>query len=486
MSIIKAQFIQDVADNLSMAALTPSVCRSLQPVIENQLRHIIQLSVKFQKRGKSSILTVKDLNLALSASGLEQVYGFPSAVQLNTNCSDKVSSIVIEDSKVSLAEFARNPLPKCPLLPDLSMHWLAIDGIQPAIPENPLIIQEELNKSPILLPKEMQYFFAKVTGILLSDDSTALMVAYTCLENDSGLQELLPYLSRFIYSQVKACTRQLPILINIMRATRALVGNKFIHLDTHLQQLMPALFTCVVGGRLSSEPNEDHWSLREMAAMIISSVCRKFSDAFPDLLPRVCRTYLEALSAEKSLQTIYGGLIGLFYLGQNVIKNVLLPNIAFLIQKLQISNIEYSSTSNTSSSSRSSGQRTSNSSTNGIPVSIKRSHSKGPTSSGTSIPPHSNIELVASLEFKNCRLLLARILGKYMSKALRTCAFDAEVELGLTSLLLTDNTISQLQKRRKFVRTSVTQLINSLELAEVLVPYYASSSRNSSHCRLFI
>lgn len=42
----------------------------------------------------------------------------------------------------------------------------------------------------------------------------------------------------------------------LYRAIRAMLGNPGVDLEFHLQQLMPALFTCVVAAKLSSSPNE--------------------------------------------------------------------------------------------------------------------------------------------------------------------------------------------------------------------------------------
>jgi hypothetical protein len=44
----------------------------------------------------------------------------------------------------------------CPLKPEISLHWLAVNGHQPLIAENPSIISAEAEEQPHSLPKEMQ------------------------------------------------------------------------------------------------------------------------------------------------------------------------------------------------------------------------------------------------------------------------------------------------------------------------------------------
>jgi hypothetical protein len=43
----------------------------------------------------------------------------------------------LEDEELDFDKVLNMPLPKLPLEVNLTGHWLAIDGVQPAIPENP-------------------------------------------------------------------------------------------------------------------------------------------------------------------------------------------------------------------------------------------------------------------------------------------------------------------------------------------------------------
>lgn len=42
-----------------------------------------------------------------------------------------------QEPPLDLADVAQAPLPPAPLAPSLSLHWLAVEGTQPNVPQNP-------------------------------------------------------------------------------------------------------------------------------------------------------------------------------------------------------------------------------------------------------------------------------------------------------------------------------------------------------------
>lgn len=66
-------------------------------------------------------------------------------------------------------EFTKRIIPKVPQAPNLVLHWLVVGGCQPIVAENPSRIDEAWeNSEVVLLPKEMQSLFARVSGIIAS------------------------------------------------------------------------------------------------------------------------------------------------------------------------------------------------------------------------------------------------------------------------------------------------------------------------------
>jgi hypothetical protein len=84
------------------------------------------------------------------------------------------------------AEFLQYSVPLAfPLKPSLSLHWLAVNGVQPAISENPSFTESEPDGQRLQLPKELQVglssviftlflflyllvFFSRITGIIVN------------------------------------------------------------------------------------------------------------------------------------------------------------------------------------------------------------------------------------------------------------------------------------------------------------------------------
>jgi hypothetical protein len=53
-------------------------------------------------------------------------------------------------------DFATASLPPCPLKPSINLHWLAVNGVQPSIAENPTVVESDAEQQPTSLPKELQ------------------------------------------------------------------------------------------------------------------------------------------------------------------------------------------------------------------------------------------------------------------------------------------------------------------------------------------
>jgi len=206
------------------------------------------------------------------------------------------------------------------------------------VPENPRLLASAEQQAQLQLPKEMRQFYYRVTSILLSADveDRTCRAVLAALRSDSGLQELLPHLSQFVLREVKANTRSLRVLRALMGAVDALWSNPALAVEFHLQQMLPAAFTCVIASRLSATPYEDHWTLRAQSAATIARVLRKFRSLFPDLQARVCRTYLDALDDDKALPTTCGGVLGLAALGPEVVRALLLPRAQVLVARLDV------------------------------------------------------------------------------------------------------------------------------------------------------
>lgn len=88
---------------------------------------------------------------------------------------------------------------------------------------------------------------------------------------------------------------------------RSLLQNEQLALDNYLQQIIPVILTCVVAKELGSCPEDDHWAVRDLAAVTMGLLLEKFSATYPELLSRVSSQLFRGfLDPAKPLTTHYG------------------------------------------------------------------------------------------------------------------------------------------------------------------------------------
>jgi hypothetical protein len=75
MAGLSDSWLQDVASSLRLPPLSPSFVHTMLPVIELQLRRVLQQAHKFQRRSKAPVLTVDHINLVLTTNRFEPIYG---------------------------------------------------------------------------------------------------------------------------------------------------------------------------------------------------------------------------------------------------------------------------------------------------------------------------------------------------------------------------------------------------------------------------
>ena len=260
-------------------------------------------------------------------------------------------------------------------MPEVCLHWLAIDGVQPHIPQNPHVVVYDSSADTSGLPREIAFFYSKLTKLVLSaspSKSSGRCVREACglLRHDRGLQSLVSYLCRFIFVQTQRNLRSVHILHAIIQVIQSLVLNSDLCLESCLHQLLPPLVSCIVGAKVGDNPaDKDHLStnydfyiqfplngceslwkglktfhIRSFAATVVRVIIERYGDAFPDLLPRVCKTYMRAAlmaqaepNDDRSCVAVrFGGIIGLSMLGEHVVREVLFPNVSEILRCCQI------------------------------------------------------------------------------------------------------------------------------------------------------
>ncbi|KAI9995105.1 hypothetical protein PInf_012149 [Phytophthora infestans] len=354
MSLLRPETLQVVAQSLGLDDISDECVCELLPEVELRVRQVVQDALKFQRHSRRPQLDPTHVNQALQARNLESLYGFsaPGNVKYKP-CEDNETLYFAEEEELELNELLNAPLGQIPLQPVLNVHWLAVDGVQPLIPENASVeddstchtsIKDEAFVSNVdrkprvkhVLTEEMQLYYTKVTEAVKSDDFELQRAALTSLAQDPGIHQLLPYFSRFIYEEVKHSNHDLSLLFSLMRACRCLLVNQSLHVELYLHQLIPAILTCVLGTQLCENPADDHWALRKYAAKLVAQICERYGEKYANIQARVSKTYHKAITDPTCpFSTQYGALHGMLFLGPLVMESLLFPHLEKYYRRLE-------------------------------------------------------------------------------------------------------------------------------------------------------
>lgn len=200
---------------------------------------IPQEAARFMRHGRRTTMTTSDIDQALRVLNIEPLYGhsahnpptFRRALPF-PHVPTAGPVYFVEDEEIDFDRVLREEKITLPKGVSWTAHWLAVEGVQPLVPENPPAIPREpdqdIPKSPRtttlfpltppspsrsttkkqqqqlvkqVLSRELQLYYTRLTSSLLppsSSDHAKRTAALASLRHDAGLQALLPYLIRWI------------------------------------------------------------------------------------------------------------------------------------------------------------------------------------------------------------------------------------------------------------------------------------------------
>lgn len=137
MSVVPKEAIEVVAQSIGITNLSSDVVLVLAPDVEYRVREIMQEAIKCMRHSRRTSLTSDDVDNALKLRNVEPIYGFTSGDSLRfKRAAGHKDLFYIDDKDVEFKNVIEAPLTEAPLDTSVTAHWLAIEGVQPAVPEN--------------------------------------------------------------------------------------------------------------------------------------------------------------------------------------------------------------------------------------------------------------------------------------------------------------------------------------------------------------
>ncbi|CAI7782414.1 unnamed protein product, partial [Closterium sp. NIES-54] len=137
MSVVPRESVQVAAHSIGIASLGDDVAAALAPDVEYRMREIIQEAVKCMRHSRSTTLTTAHIAAALSLRNVEPLFGLAAADSVRFRRAVGHSDVVfLHDPTLPLSQVVEARVPCAPADVSVAAHWLAVDGTQPATPEN--------------------------------------------------------------------------------------------------------------------------------------------------------------------------------------------------------------------------------------------------------------------------------------------------------------------------------------------------------------
>ncbi|KZV71978.1 TAF-domain-containing protein [Peniophora sp. CONT] len=355
--LYKPETVKDIAESLGLSSIPETVAAALASDVEYRIHQVVEEAARFMRHSRRTTMATSDIDNALRVLNIEPLYGHSSHSTPTFRRALPFSQMpsagtvfFIEDEEIDFDRVLKEEKLPLPSGVRWTAHWLAVEGVQPLIPENPPAVprsddaagpsraaipakqQQQNALVKQVLSRELQLYYGRLTAALLDtgiEGSTKRSAALASLRGDAGLQALLPYLVRWVgegvVSSLKEGTqsdstgRTLEVYMN---AIAALLDNSSLFVEPYLHQLLPPILSVLLH---SSLPLMHASTLRRHASSTLARILTQHSATYPSLSPRIMKTLLLALlSPDKARGTRAGAVLGLVGVGKEAVRKGLI------------------------------------------------------------------------------------------------------------------------------------------------------------------
>ncbi|CAJ0595750.1 unnamed protein product [Cylicocyclus nassatus] len=356
-------------NGITEQALDSIMAHSLEIV-----RDVLMTATSLTAHGGRTKIESRDVEMSVNL--LNVMYPFSSSRAPSNSqyrLSDMLDKSLYPNGRyvVDLRSIMNVPPRRMPYKRRIRKHWLVIEGEQPRVPENPVIAlpdpvvgpdanvahpsgsnEEDANRParpvvkqepsasrPItnhVLAVDQQVFFRKCIETVMGASPEKRREVLHLLASDPGLQSLVPRFALIIFEGVRCNIAQgnLPVLKNILRLLKTLIDNVQVNLDKCLNEIIPALCSCVVCSELTADPDDKrHFRVREFAALILAMVCKRthLADVRARITTLLCRVFTDPRG---NLSSLYGAIYALGELGCETVASVVFPRLDILRSRI--------------------------------------------------------------------------------------------------------------------------------------------------------
>lgn len=345
--------VKDAAEVLGVQNLPDDVAKAMAMDVEYRLHEIIEQARKFMRHSRRRTLSTRDIDSALKVLNVEPLYGYDTTRAAKFKeaivSAGQVLYYLDEEEEVDFDKLINEPIPKVPREPTYTAHWLAVEGVQPAIPQNPHVgeirqiapqtrgsqvtystsrLGQEADVKPLvkhMISKELQLYFDRIVAALLGSDKDSYGTALYSLRNDPGLHQLTPYFIQFAQEKISTELKGSPeVLTTMLNLIEALLSNKTIFVGPYIHQIVPAVLTVLVAKRITA----GGFDVRDHAASLLRKIVNDYGSQYTALRPRLTRTLLKGfMDVQRPLESQYGIVQGIQALGPAVIMAIIVTNL---------------------------------------------------------------------------------------------------------------------------------------------------------------